>query len=584
MIFPQMLIIAAWVPYASAQQNHTVVSGWVDDPNGRGTFTILSSCILTLSLCVYTSIHLNVRPYKQTELQAWLETTKWVLFGILAPELMVFVAWRQFMSARALDQIVNRLKCQSNQEAKESAVEHKENNVASTVYSLENPWSRLHSFYANMGGFVFDLDDPYLGNAKSFTNRASRLTLTPRGVALLAACGYLPKISTEDILDKNKSDNLSKVLSVLQALWMLTQIITRLYSKLHITLLEVNTLAHIICAIIIYVLWWNKPKLINEPTKIRGDWVAPIAAYMFMSSQISGWKRTRPGILKKDWIDPEFSVLAFQPPISLNVRLCASVPCATDATPDSAPGSATTIDQMDHARLTSAASSNGSWTRRPSVAFHTGGLPNEAMLSVVDSRLESSGDLRSIRWGLAAEAMSLYPALASRMVCRATSVGGQTFEWNEPLLEELVDDTIGNWATGNLLRAMSGFVMGMVVWSASVIYGGVHAAAWHGGFPSRTEDLLWRASSICIAGSGFTWIFINMFARSFPRFKSYWIEVETLQAHWTSLVGLGSLAFLCGLAYLLARIYLVVESFISLRKLPASAFQTVEWTQIVPHL
>ena len=75
-----------------------------------------------------------------------------------------------------------------------------------------------------------------------------------------------------------------------------------------------------------------------------------------------------------------------------------------------------------------------------------------------------------------------------------------------------------------------------------------------------------------------------MLARTFPRFKAYWEEVETLRAHWTSLVGLGSLAFLCGLAYILAKIYIVVESFISLRKLPASAFNKLEWTQLVPHL
>lgn len=120
MAFRQLLVIAAWLPLTSAYQNSTMVYGWVNDPDGRGTFTILSSCILTLSLCVYTSIHLNVRPYKQTELQSWVETTKWVFFGILAPELMVFVAWRQYMSARALDQIVNSLKERSAEEAKDS--------------------------------------------------------------------------------------------------------------------------------------------------------------------------------------------------------------------------------------------------------------------------------------------------------------------------------------------------------------------------------------------------------------------------------------------------------------------------------
>ena len=92
-----------------ASSNDTIVTGWVDDPNGRGTFTIVSSCVLTLSLCVYTSMHLNVRPHGRTELQAWIETTKWVVFGILAPELLVYVAWRQYVSAMALDRIVREL-------------------------------------------------------------------------------------------------------------------------------------------------------------------------------------------------------------------------------------------------------------------------------------------------------------------------------------------------------------------------------------------------------------------------------------------------------------------------------------------
>ena len=119
MVFLHLHVIAVWVPFTWAYQNSTMVSGWVNDPDGRGTFTILSSCIITLSLCVYTSIHLNVRPYKQTELQSWIETTKWVFFGILAPELMVFVAWRQYMSARALDRTVNELKARSVEEAKD---------------------------------------------------------------------------------------------------------------------------------------------------------------------------------------------------------------------------------------------------------------------------------------------------------------------------------------------------------------------------------------------------------------------------------------------------------------------------------
>ncbi|KAI4241836.1 MAG: hypothetical protein LQ352_007375 [Teloschistes flavicans] len=432
-----------------------------------------------------------------------------------------------------------------------------------------------------MGGFVFDLDEALVsGSETPFTTKVTRLTLTPRGVALLASCGYLPRISTEDILDKNKSDNVSKLLSVLQALWMFVQIISRLYGQLAITLLEVNTLAHIICALIIYALWWNKPKLINEPTKLRGDWVPPIAAYMFVSSQISGWRRVRPGILKKDWIDPEFSVLAFNPPSAQKAQLSAVAPCPSDAKPSLVASVSDATTKLSGLRRALSSTEVGSLTKRPLIAFNDSRVP----LETIDSRLESSAELQTNRWALAAEAMTIYPAIASRLICRESIHERKVARWYEPAVEELVDDTIGNWATGNLLRAMSGFVMGMVVWSASMAYGGVHATAWHGYFPSRTEALLWRTSSICIAGSGFTWILINMLARTFPWFKAYWKQVETLRAHWTSLVGLGSLASLCGLAYILARIYLVVESFISLRKLPGSAFDTLEWTGLIPHL
>ncbi|KAL8707388.1 MAG: hypothetical protein Q9220_007580 [cf. Caloplaca sp. 1 TL-2023] len=435
-----------------------------------------------------------------------------------------------------------------------------------------------------MGGFVFDMDEISSQRSEPFVAGVPRLTITPRGVALLATCGFLPKISREDILDKSKADNVSKLLSVLQALWMLAQIITRLRGNLSITLLEINTLAHIICAIIIYGLWWNKPKLINEPTKLRGEWVPPLAAYMYMCSQISGWRRIRPGILKKDWIDPEVSILAFEPSMSLKRELEALSPCPMDAKPTRASMISKPAGEFGSARRASSGVDVGCYKTRPSAAFDTHRVPIEAMLSIIGSRLESSDDLQTTRWALAAEAVSVHPVLASRLICRETQQEGQKVRWFETMAEELVDDTIGNWATGNLLRAMSGFVMGMVVWSASMVYGGIHATAWHGHFPSRTEALLWRCSSVCIAGSGLTWILINMLARTFPWFKAYWKQVETLRAHWTSLCGLGFLASLCGTAYLLARIYLVVESFISLRRLPASAFDTLEWTQLVPHL
>lgn len=433
---------------------------------------------------------------------------------------------------------------------------------------------------------MFDLDESCQAEPDIFTAKPSQLTVTPRGMALLARCGFLPKISKADILDKSKSDNLSKIISVVQALWMLAQIIGRLIADLPITLLEVNTLAHIMCAMIIYILWWDKPKLINEPTKLHGRWVPPMSAYMYMSSQISGWKRMKPGILKKDWIDPEFSILALKPSTARNSELGILAPIQEASSSKQRLAFIASLRSISTASIPRlrAGSDCGSLTTRPISTYTSSGESSSVATSTVNFRLESSQERRSTRWSLAAEAMTLHSAIACRVIPRETQEGDKKLKWVEPITEELVDDSIGNWATGNLLRDMSGFVMGMVVWSASMAYGGVHASAWNGHFPSTIEMWLWRASSICIAGSGLTWILINMFARISQRFKTYWGKVESLRAHWTSLVALGSLATLCGLAYLLARIYLVVEAFISLRKLPAAAFETFEWTQVFPHL
>ena len=125
----------------------------------------------------------------------------------------------------------------------------------------------------------------------------------------------------------------------------------------------------------------------------------------------------------------------------------------------------------------------------------------------------------------------MHSAIANRVIPRETREGDQMVNWVEPITEELVDDSIGNWATENLLRDMSGFVMGMIVWFVSMAYGGLHATAWNGYFPSQVEMWLWRGSSVCIAGSGLTWLLINLLARTFEGFKAYWGRVESLRAH-----------------------------------------------------
>ena len=155
-----------------------------------------------------------------------------------------------------------------------------------------------------MGGITFP--------SSSLRADSGRLTLTTQGVALLAECELLPDIEREDILHKNKSDGLSNFIVCVQAIWIIVQVIGRLIMGLGVTQLEINTLGHIFCALIVYVLWWLKPRLVKEPTTLAGDWVGPLCACMNMSSRISGGRNTA----NKDEdrkTNPETSSVAFFP-------------------------------------------------------------------------------------------------------------------------------------------------------------------------------------------------------------------------------------------------------------------------------
>ena len=67
----------------------------VPEPDQRGTYNLVSTCVLTLSLCIYTSVHLNVPEHHATRATIFLRKMKWVLIGLVAPEFVVYNAWHQ---------------------------------------------------------------------------------------------------------------------------------------------------------------------------------------------------------------------------------------------------------------------------------------------------------------------------------------------------------------------------------------------------------------------------------------------------------------------------------------------------------
>ena len=114
----------------------------------------------------------------------------------------------------------------------------------------------------------------------------------------------------------------------------------------------------------------------------------------------------------------------------------------------------------------------------------------------------------------------------------------------------------------------------------NLLYGGGHLAAWNSQvFPTKMERWMWRVSAVHIGGLfvyGSLWTLYWSAARS----RSKWlVSFRNGDAD----IVLGPFFRLMGFGYVIARCYFFVESLISLRSLPASAYDIVRWTDYLPH-
>ena len=76
----------------SAPQSHTSTDqsqelvGWVDNPQGRGTSTLLIECVTTIFACTWTVLHLNLPASQDTTKTRVVRKIKWMIITILFPE------------------------------------------------------------------------------------------------------------------------------------------------------------------------------------------------------------------------------------------------------------------------------------------------------------------------------------------------------------------------------------------------------------------------------------------------------------------------------------------------------------------
>ncbi|KAK3364564.1 hypothetical protein B0T25DRAFT_443028 [Lasiosphaeria hispida] len=481
--------------------------GFVAEPSGRGTLSLLYSCLGVLLICVWGALHLNLPKPNEGNGKRTRRYLFWTMMALLCPELLLWISWRKLNSARELTRIISKSAASGSGQPR------------------QHSWTILHSFYAGMGGFAIDLASHKLGILETgYLGDSSQLVLTPHGVELLAQSGHLPDMDKKEIEEKNRADILAKTICCLQVGWMVLQSVERYRLQLPLSLLEVYTLAHVLCALALYALWWHKPKMITEPTCIRCDGdLGRIVAFMFMASQLSAPDRPAATIMKK-LAKPELAVIGLRSPTARDME----------------PG---------------------------------GHRDREARA-------------QELRRKLASEAVSRFPFLAHYYAGGESDINTFTSNRWTAVQKDLVTDHASNWPDHGLLRAPGDGLISVFVWLASVMYGAVHLLAWltRFAFPSDVERWAWGASAAYLIFSGVLWAVLVYLDRIFAGCLWSWDGLLHGTSGKTARYSLIPLMALGGTLSAAARLFLLGESLASLRATPPQVYACPQWAASIPHM
>ena len=108
----------------------------------------------------------------------------------------------------------------------------------------------------------------------------------------------------------------------------------------------------------------------------------------------------------------------------------------------------------------------------------------------------------------------------------------------------------------------------------AVCFGAIHCIAWRFSFPTHTELLMWRISSVAMTALPVCILLMTLLG--------YWLLNTHFGNSHSIIIYFGTLSGV--ILYIIARVVTLVLAFTSLRELPSGAYETSHWTTTIPHV
>jgi hypothetical protein len=598
---------------------------WHSEPTHRGTFSILSSCLITMALCIWTAVHLNLPEHRKESQQVYRKIL-WLVLGLFAPEVVVWNARGQRKKMKWLSSDMRR-KGYMAEETKawegvrdwcnrtlariqvffllrakdwpELAESRKRQNLC---HNRVHPWTDVHSWYIVMGGLAFE--DIAVEELQFMPGDRSRMTLTRESVYWMAEHRphLLPDVSRKHIEDKSKSGGMGKFLTCWQATYFCAQCVFRLSRQYSISLLELNVFAHALCALMLLWIWWDKPQDVQEPTLITDSDGLDLCAYFSLKPEYF-WFHGKDGYKDDSSADGP------------NSRWIPCQPCP-DAWEIFAPTHVTLYRYRDLQQRLSVV---------PNIAtmyFQLEGFQGLFFGPYRQPCLKVSGTFWTMESRERSWRVWRTCELDSRCIRRLVRAYGlikkkdEEFRGHTSVVDQCLDFDWGalrnlTYVFNNAYGAIriigqphSDFVHRTVrpaagLTLAGICYGGLHLTAWTCRFPSHAETLLWHAASVTITATGPS-VIVYALGKGLVTFiddsMNDWYcgrGMDIRHGRWADLGDLlksvmkfltKSIFWLWTTWYILCRAFIVVECFIMLAHLPDTTLEIPQWATYVPHI
>ncbi|KAF9637973.1 putative major facilitator superfamily [Lasiodiplodia theobromae] len=529
-----------------AGENTTTFS-WEAQPQHRGTFGILSTCFVTLALCTWKIVHLNlpgICPDDDLDWSDWWTVDRtvrhklvhicgghqlvrqigWLVIGLFAPELIAFAAFKQYWDARNLQRYMEEVYLEQNKGPSWWPAILRPRTTPVDVESNDDDkpvWTMTHSFYAVMGGFTYTLRD---GSRVYLPDDRNREQLTLRHEALRFVAKYepslIPKLTVNAIRDKSKASAFVKIITLFQAIWFSLQCVVRMEQGLSISLLELTTFAHCICGLLVGAFWLQKPLSVQEPSPLemprsirQPHWLMAmlytLSSFDHRLSDDDRYRRTakpfrrpeRTNVYTEE--DGELHKTASQ--LDLSLPPTTEEPSEPSSRSNSQPPPSSNKRRQSHKLNPARAVPHGVRAQKLSPTAPTGTAAKAVPHHLHhDPHDETAADRRyAMRMRLAQKGWNHYilaPASLNTDALNPQDGPALQRRLKRDLRDALVD-RVPNFPRRSHLRGVT-LRTHVAVTLTGFAYGALHLLAWYAPFRTEAERVLWRVAALSVAASG----------------------------------------------------------------------------------